>query len=135
MARHDDAVTLDPFAAAVFAFACAGVIAFQLGLAAGAPWGHLAMGGRYPGRFPTPMRIAAAVQAAVIALLALVVLSDANLVFISWADALPWIVWRAGAFSALSVALNAITQSPAERRLWLPVAVVMFAASLTVALV
>lgn len=125
---------LETFAAAVFTFACAVVIAFQLGLASGAPWGHLAMGGRYPGRFPTPMRVAAVVQAGVIVLLTLVVLSDADLVLPSWADTLPWLVWLAVAFSAVSVALNTITRSPAERRLWLPVAVVMLASSLAVAL-
>jgi hypothetical protein len=36
-------------AAIVFSLFTAGVIAFQLALAAGAPWGEYAMGGAYPG--------------------------------------------------------------------------------------
>jgi hypothetical protein len=38
-------------------------VLFQLALACGAPWGHLAMGGgKYPGVFPVPLRIAAVVS-------------------------------------------------------------------------
>lgn len=50
-------------------------ILFQLALASGAPWGHLAMGGKYPGVFPPPLRIAAVVQALLIAFFALIVLT------------------------------------------------------------
>lgn len=43
----------------MFLIAAAGSIAFQLALALGAPWGEYAMGGRYPGRFPPGLRLAA----------------------------------------------------------------------------
>jgi hypothetical protein len=62
----------------------AGVVAFQLALAAGAPWGSYAMGGAFPGRFPPVMRIAAIAQAALIVLQCLVVLSRAGLILPSW---------------------------------------------------
>ena len=44
-------------AALVFAIAAIGVIAFQLALAFGAPWGRDAMGGALPGRMPPKMRV------------------------------------------------------------------------------
>jgi hypothetical protein len=121
-------------AALVFAFVSVGVIAFQLALALGAPWGRYAMGGAFPGRFPPPMRVAAAVQALLIALLAVAVLSAAGLVLPEVAVALPWLVWVAVVVSAVAVALNAISRSAGERRIWVPVASVLFVSSLLVAL-
>ncbi len=126
-------MTTAVFAAVVFTVASAGVILFQIGLALGAPWGAYAMGGANPGRFPPALRVAAAVQAIVIALLAVVVLSDADLVLPAVADEFGWLIWLAVGFSAVSVVLNAITRSPVERRLWLPVTAVMLLSSLLVA--
>lgn len=120
--------------ALVFATVAVGVVAFQVALALGAPWGAYAMGGAFPGRFPPAMRAAALAQAAVIALLALIILSAAGLVLPSLADTLPWAVWVAVAVSLVSLALNAISRSAGERRIWVPVALVMLVSSFTVAL-
>lgn len=114
--------------------AAAGVIAFQIALALGAPWGRFAMGGAIPGRFPPPMRVAAAVQAILIGLLAIAVLSAAGLVMPDLATAVPWLVWVAVVVSALAVVLNAISRSAGERRIWVPVASVLLVSSLLVAL-
>lgn len=51
----------------VFGAVTAGAIGLQIALALGAPWGPDAMGGRHPGRFPPPKRVAAVLQAAVLA--------------------------------------------------------------------
>ena len=59
-----DLTTISALAFVVVAIAAIG---FQLALAAGAPWGAYAMGGRFPGRFPPPLRVAAVVQAVVVA--------------------------------------------------------------------
>ena len=118
-------------AALIFTVAALVAIGFQLALTAGAPWGEYAMGGRYPGRFPIPLRVGALVQAAVIAVLAIIVLGRAGLVS-SPLDA-PWLIWAVVIFSAFSVALNALSRSPGERRLWVPVAVAMLGASFLVA--
>ena len=67
-------------AAVLYALATSAVVGFQVALAAGAPWGEYAIGGRVPGRFPPPMRVAAVVQAVVLGWLALVVLDAAGLV-------------------------------------------------------
>jgi hypothetical protein len=125
---------IEPAAALAFAAASAIVIGFQVALALGAPWGAYAMGGAYPGRFPGRLRVAALVQAIVIGFLAIAVLSDAGLVAPELAELLPWLVWLAVAFSALSTVLNAITRSQLERRTWFPVASVMLISSLIVAL-
>jgi hypothetical protein len=121
-------------AALVFAICAAGVVAFQLALALGAPWGRYAMGGAFPGRLPPPIRVAAVVQAVVIAFLGVAVLSAAGLVLPDLAVTFPWLVWVAVVVSALAVVLNAISRSAGERRIWVPVSVVLLVSSLVVAL-
>ncbi len=120
-------------AAIIFAVVSAGAIGFQLALAAGAPWGEYAMGGKYPGRFPAPMRVAAIIQALILAALVGVVLARAGLALEAWAPVGSWVIWVVVAFSAASLVMNSITSSKRERMVWVPVAVVMLASSLTVA--
>jgi hypothetical protein len=127
-------LNMTTFAALAFAGLTAGVVAFQIALALGAPWGAYAMGGRSPGRFPPPMRVAAVGQAVLLTLIAVVVLSDANLVLPSVAQAFPWLIWLVVAFSAVSVVLNTLTPSARERRIWAPVTLLMLVCSLIVAL-
>jgi hypothetical protein len=126
-------VLLEYLAVLAYVVATVVVVAFQLALAAGAPWGELAMGGRFPGRFPPPMRVVAIVQAGVLVLLALVVLDAAGVVDLGWTSALPWLRWAPVVFAAVSVVVNAISPSPRERRLWVPVGLVLFASSLVIA--
>lgn len=121
-------------AAVIYAIATAGVVAFQLALAAGAPWGAYAMGGSNPGSFPAPLRVAAIVQAVVLALLAGVVLSRAGLALPGWSTAAGWLIWVVVAVSAVALVLNLITRSTGERRIWAPVTAVMLLCSLAVAL-
>jgi hypothetical protein len=116
-----------------FAVAALGVIAFQVALALGAPWGAYAMGGALPGRYPPPMRVAAVVQAFLIGLLAVAVLSAAGIVLPDLALAFPWLIWVAVVVSAVAVVLNAISRSVGERRIWVPVALVLLVSSLLVA--
>ena len=122
------------WAAAVFAVVVAGVIAFQVALALGAPWGTYAMGGAFPGRFPPRLRIAALVQAALLAVTVGIVLSRAGLVLPAWSDAARWLIWGVVAIALLALVLNAISRSAGERRIWVPVAGVMLASSLVVVL-
>lgn len=71
-------------AAVAFAIITLGVVGFQLALAAGAPWGEYAMGGKFPGAYPAPMRVAAVVQAALLAAIAWTVLAAADLAPAPW---------------------------------------------------
>lgn len=121
-------------AALVFAALVGVVVLFQLALAAGAPWGHLAMGGRYPGRFPAPLRVGAVLQAAVLVVLALIVTGRAGLAVPLGGGWPSWTGWIPVGISGLSLLMNLATPSKAERRLWAPVAAGMLATSLVVAL-
>jgi hypothetical protein len=121
-------------AAVLFTVVVAGVIAFQIALALGAPWGSYAMGGGSPGRFPASLRVAAVVQAALLGLTCAIVLSRAGLLLPEWSDATRWLIWVVVAIALIAVVLNAISRSAGERRIWVPVAVVMLGCSLVVAL-
>jgi hypothetical protein len=118
----------------IFAAVLAVLVLFQLALAAGAPWGSLAMGGRFPGKFPPSMRIAALVQVAIYGLMGAIVFARAGLALPDWLDISRIAIWFVVGVSALAVVLNLATPSKWERRLWAPVAILMFAASLRVAL-
>ena len=120
-------------AAVVYAVVSCGVIAFQLALAGGTPWGAYAMGGAFPGRFPPALRVAAAVQAIVLAGMAAIVLSRAGLLVPRWRQARR-LVWIVVIVAAIGAVLNAITPSAVERAMWAPVALVLLASSLVVAL-
>ena len=119
--------------AIAFAVLVSGVILFQLALAAGAPWGSVAMGGRYPGQFPPELRVAAVVQALVLAGLGLVVLARAEMILPRWHGFSRKAIWGVVAFSAVSTLLNLATPSAWERLIWGPVAVALLACSVLVA--
>jgi uncharacterized membrane protein YhaH (DUF805 family) len=111
-----------------------GVVGFQIALAAGAPWGAYAMGGAFPGQFPSAMRVAALVQAVILLLFAGVVLARAGVAVRRWSRASRRLIWLVVAFSTLSLVLNLITPSAGERAIWAPVALVLLVCSLLVAL-
>jgi predicted MFS family arabinose efflux permease len=109
----------DPTSAARAAAALIGSTAvFQVTLAAGAPWGAAAWGGRHPGVLPTRLRRASAVSALALGSLAVAVGSP---------DLLDPTVRRrvllsAVGYFALGTAMNAASPSPVERAIWTPVA-------------
>ena len=80
------------------------------------------------------MRVGAVIQGLLLGLMAAVVLSRAGLALSQWAQASVWLTWIVVALSGVSLVLNAITPSAGERRIWVPVALVLLATSLTVAL-
>ena len=120
-------------AAMAYAIISVGVVAFQLALAAGMPWGAYAMGGAFPGQFPPAMRVGAVIQAVVIALMAGMVLARAGLALTTWARISRWLIWVITALLGLSVLLNFISPSGGERMIWTPVAALLFLCSLSVA--
>lgn len=78
------------------------------------------------------LRVAAAVQALVLASMAAVVLSRAALLMPAWRHA-SRLVWVVVAVAAISLVLNLSTPSAGERALWAPVALVMLVSSIVVA--
>jgi hypothetical protein len=121
-------------AALLYAVLSAGVAAFQIALAAGAPWGAYAMGGASPGQFPPVLRIAAFVQAALIVGMAAIVMSRAGLILPGWSRASRWLVWVVVAFMAVFLVLNLITPSAGERAIWAPMILLLLASSAVVAI-
>lgn len=120
-------------AAILYTIATVVVVAFQIALALGAPWGEFAMGGAYPGQFPPPLRVTAVIQALLLLGFMLVVLGQAGLISLSGWRASRWLLWVVVAFSAVSLILNLITPSAGERAIWAPVALVMLVGSGVVA--
>ncbi|NTU59126.1 MAG: hypothetical protein HGB00_09495 [Chlorobiaceae bacterium] len=121
------------FAGILYAVVSAGVVAFQIAMALGAPWGAYAMGGVFPGRFPMAMRIAALVQASIILLWILVVLSRTGLAFPGLSRPSRKLVWLAVAFATIGLLLNLVTPSAGERIIWAPVAFVLLICSVLAA--
>src|SRR5687768_12702235 len=120
-------------AAIIYAIVSLVVIAFQIALAAGAPWGEFAMGGAFPGQFPPELRVAAMVQAMLLAGMAAVVLARAGLILPGWSRSSRWLIWFVVAFAVVSLILNLITPSARERLIWAPIAFFLLLSSAIVA--
>lgn len=110
------------------------VIAFQIALAAGVPWGHLTWGGKFPGRLPVRMRGVAIFSAVLLLAFALIIETRAGVLLDEWQELSRILIWIVVAYCALGVVMNAITPSRWERILWLPVVLVTLICSLIVAL-
>ena len=120
-------------AAKVFLVLTCVVVAFQLALAAGAPWGELTMGGTVRGQLPPRMRVIAFGSAVLLTGFGAVVAARAQLAFPRWRHTSRWLIWVVAAYSIVGVVLNAITPSPRERALWLPVAIILAVCAVIVA--
>ncbi|WP_454191289.1 hypothetical protein [Paenibacillus sp. Marseille-Q7038] len=119
--------------AIVFSSLIAIVILFQLALAAGIPWGSYAMGGKYPGKYPPIMRIAALFQVLILALLAVIVLSKSGITLPRSYPFANSAIWFVVVFSTVATILNMLTRSKWERRIWAPVSILLLITSITVA--
>jgi len=118
----------------LFSILTAIVVAFQFALALGAPWGEMAMGGKFPGKFPTHMRIAAIIQLVVLVIIASVVLTRAGLMFEDYLALSKKAIWGVVVFCLLGAILNTITPSKKERMLWAPITIALLICSINVAL-
>lgn len=121
-------------AALFYGLLAGGVVVFHLAMIVGAPWGYLTMGGRWPGRLPVPARLLPLASATLIVILAVIVLARAGIIAgPGWAGS-GAAIGAALALSVVAVIANAATPSPLERRLWLPVTLLMLGAAVIVAL-
>ena len=113
-------------AAAIIASALLAVVAlFQLALAAGAPWGAAAWGGKYEGVLPGKLRAGSAfVGAVVYPMLALAILRAANVIDVGWISASTTMMWALTAFFAVGAVANLASRSRIER-IWAPVAITL----------
>ncbi len=118
-------------AAWVFAALSAVVMLFHTAAILGAPVGHLTMGGRWPGVLPPAARLLSVLSLGVIGLTAMVVLARAGVI----RRTLPrWNMRAVLAYLALAIPMHIATPSAAERKLWLPVILVLAASAVWVEL-
>lgn len=99
-----------------------GVTAFQVALAAGAPWGQASWGGRNVGVLPTRLRIASAVAALIIyPAIIVLILGSASVIAPGRVPAAgATTMWGLTAFFAVGAVANLASPSRAERY-WSPV--------------
>lgn len=121
-------------AAYIFTLLTSVVVLFQLALALGAPWGEWAMGGKFPGKYPPQLRIAALVQMGLLIFCGAVVISRAGLAWVEYAHVSRYAIWFVVVLFIISAILNNITPSKKERMLWGPVTIVLVICSFVVAL-
>lgn len=123
-------------AAVLAAVLLAAVAAFQLALAAGAPWGAMAWGGTRSGRLPAVMRFGSAAAVVVLALAALVVLAQAGVTNSSPipSGTLRGVTWAIAGFMVLNTLGNLASKSSIERRIFGPTTALLVVLCVIVAL-
>ena len=123
-------------AAAVVAYALLGaLVVLQIALAAGAPLGHLAWGGTYR-VLPRGLRIASAVSVLVYALFAWIIAGAVASLdrFGDYIPDKPPGIWVLTGYFGLGVVVNLVSRSRPERLVMTPVAAVLCACCLVIAL-
>ncbi len=122
-------------AAIVAAILLGVLVAFQLALALGAPWGRASWGGAHEGVLPTRLRIASAVAGLVVyPLIIAVVLASANLIDADWLPFKgPAVLWPLVVLLGLGALANAASRSKRERY-WSPVALAIASCCAVIAL-
>lgn len=102
------------------------VVAFQLSLALGAPFGSAALGGNHEGQLPADLRVVSVLSAAIWVLAAVILMRRAGLRVTRLPSPLlrraAWIVVGVLAVGAL---LNFASPSPWERFMWGPFSMVL----------
>ena len=111
----------------------AALAVLQILAASGLPIGRFGWGGQHR-VLPRRLRVASAVSVLVYAGLAALLLSRAGVLPAGDSAAVSVLTWVAFMFFAASVALNAISRSPAERWTMAPTSLLLAAATLVIAL-
>ena len=118
----------------IFSFFNLVAVLFQLALALGAPWGEYAMGGKYPGKFPTTIRVAAVIQLLILAFFGMIGLIRSGLILGSFYDFSTNAIWFVVGFFVLGTIMNLITPSKKERNIWAPITFILLLSSLGIAM-
>ena len=124
---------IETISAFVFTVLTGIVMIFQGCLAAGVPWGEASMGGRYPGKYPTKMRIVAVINIILLGFFTTIILSEADLMFPLFKPISSIGIWFVVVFFIIGTILNTITPSKIER-IWAPVALLQLITSIIVAI-
>jgi len=104
------------------------VAAFHAAVLLGAPWGELTQGGGTTGTLPASGRLVAAVSCILSIAMATAILGRVGQgPFRRPSRTHTVLAWFTEVYAAVGVVLNLITRSNAERALWAPVSIVLFA--------
>ena len=109
------------------------VIAFQLALMLGAPWGQLTLGGKYAKVLPAQARLICLCTTLILCAFVVVVLVRAGLILPHWFVMSQQLIWVIVIYCFVGVIANALTPSRYERIVWLPATTALFASSLCIA--
>jgi hypothetical protein len=109
------------------------VVAFQVALVFGAPWGAFTQGGGNEGVLPASGRVFAFASIAIVGLMALTILARAGEGPMTAAPRrlVTVLSWLTMIYMGLAIIVNLITPSPSERMVWAPVSVIIFAFAVT----
>lgn len=128
-------MTAQEIAVIISVVALVAVGLFQIGLALGAPMGEYAFGGQNPGRLPLPYRVASGISVLVYLGIAGHYLAQIGVFEPLLAPSLNGVVnWVLVGFNTLGLIMNSISRSAKERKMWVPVLLLMLVCSVVIAL-
>jgi hypothetical protein len=110
------------------------IVIVQLALAFGAPLGEYTLGGKFPGKLPIKMRVAALIQILILLLFVFFVTSKAGIAFEQYYSIGRIGVWFVVAFFTLGSFVNLSSPSKKERLIMGPANIIALISTLVVAL-
>ncbi|MBP2216913.1 hypothetical protein [Arthrobacter sp. CAN_C5] len=111
------------------------VVAFQMSLMFGAPFGAAALGGANAGQLPVELRVVSGVSAAIWTFATMIVLARGGFVVSRLPRGLSrWGTWVLVGYLAIGVLMNLASSSPWERFGWAPFTLALFILTLVLAL-
>jgi hypothetical protein len=123
---------------AVFAYIfiglAAGIALFQIILALGAPLGEFTLGGKYPGRLPGKLRVAALFQIVILSIFTMMVASKAGIAFASLYGISRIGAWVVFAFFIPGSILNLSSPSKKEKLVMGPLNIIALICAFMVAI-
>lgn len=126
---------LEAFGSGFLVFAFLATALFQIAIVLGAPLGEYAYGGQPAGKLSKPFRVASVFSALLMFAIAGHYLAQMGVLpQLLGPDQNQVVNWVLVGFCSLAAISNNITRSVKEKRLWGPVTIAMFAASVLVAL-
>jgi hypothetical protein len=125
-------MSLTLVAAIIFVSLCGLVCFFYIALAFGAPWGSIAMGGKYPGKLPINIRFACLLNEIVYGLFIIIILARVKLIWPGLLDAAAIGTWAIVGLLAIGILFNIMAPSRWERIIWAPVALLLLICAIIV---
>ena len=120
-------------AARAAAVLMAGVVAFQVALVFGAPWGAYTQGGRTDGALGSSGRLLAAISCVILLTMGAAILARVGEGPLKRAPGrvVTGLAWFTTIYAAVAVVLNLITPSTSERAVFAPTTILIFALVVT----